>query len=1127
MDPQRVKDIFFAVCEAPLADRGQLIERMCGGDEPLRHEVEALLSAASSSASPSEFLEKPVWGRVLDINRPGLLAAPAQAGGSSVQDSDCPAPAPNSGQTGAVAAAAAGLALPETAASVPVTEGPGTQLGPYKLLQRIGEGGFGVVYMAEQEKPVRRLVALKIIKLGMDTRSVIARFEQERQALAMMDHPHIARVFDAGATHAGRPYFVMELVRGIPVTEYCDQYNLTARQRCELFISVCQAVQHAHTKGIIHRDLKPSNVLVTLHDGKPVPKVIDFGIAKATGGKLTDRTLFTEFRAMIGTPAYMSPEQAELSGLDIDTRSDIYSLGVMLYELLTGTTPFDERTLVGSGYDEMRRIIREVEPPRPSARVSGLSFDGSDGRLLIAHSRLEDDARGANRKSEIGNRKSSVLDIARRRHTDPQTLVRSIRGDLDWIVMACLEKDRTRRYETASALAADLQRHLRDEPVLATPPSQAYRLRKFIRRNRGKVYAGAAVAAVLLLGGVGTTVGFVWALGERDRAVLAETTATQRAVELKQVSDFQAQMLSQVDPTQAGKLLEEDVNAKFEAALARAGVPEHERGAQIEQFTGQWRRVNHTDAARELIDRTILKPASAAIDRQFKDQPLVDAHLRQVLADRYRDLGLYDAALPLQEQALATRRHLLGEEDPNTLSSVNNMGYLLQALGKLSEAEPFYREALETMRRVLGEEHSDTLAATNNMGYLLQAQGKLSEAEGYYRGALENYRRTLGDEHPDTLTSINNMGVLLKAEGKLNEAEAYFREALEKRRRALGDEHPHTLASINNLARGLQAQGKLAEAEGYYHEALDQYRRVLGDEHPDTRIAITNMGGLLIAQGKLIEAEPYLREALEQARRVLGEEHPDTLGSIHNMGFLLKAQGRLAEAEPYFREALEKLRAVLGEEHPDTLISIMNIGALLRAQGKLSEAEGYYREALENSRRVLGAEHPNTLTATNNMGVLLRTQGKLAEAEGYCREALETSRRVLGDDHPDTLSSIYNMGALRLAQAKLVEAEPYFREALTGYQKKLGPAHWQTGDCEARLGKVLAGLSRPAEAEMHLLAAEPVMRTAQGVPPGRYADCVTAIIDLYEKWHAAEPDAGYDAKAAEWRSGIDSTQTVP
>jgi non-specific serine/threonine protein kinase/serine/threonine-protein kinase len=495
-------------------------------------------------------------------------------------------------------------------------------------------------------------------------------------------------------------------------------------------------------------------------------------------------------------------------------------------------------------------------------------------------------------------------------------------------------------------LVRDLQRYLADEPVEARPPSAAYRFKKYVIRNKSLVAAAGTVAAALVLGLIGT----LWqARAARDQAARADERAkaadesakaeADRASELKLVSDFQAGMLAQINPTKAGKELTANVTAKFAAALAKAKIPEADRPALIESFRAHWSRVNATDAARELINRTILKPAIKSIDEKFKDQPLVDAQLRQALANRYRDLGLFDEAMPLQESALATRRRVLGEEHPDTLVSLGNMGRQLESQGKLAEAELCFREALEKFRRVLGEEHPDTLVLVNNMGTLLWSEGKLAEAEPYYFEALEKNRRVRGEDHPETLVAINSMGVLLWTQGKLAEAEPYLREALQKRRRLLGEEHPNTLNSINNMGFLLKAQGKLLEAEPYLREALEKFRRVLGEEHPTTLIAIDNTGSLLRDQGKLAEAEPYLREALEKFRRVLGKEHPETLVSASNLGTLFQAQGKPVEAEILFREVLEARNRSLAPS--DWLIASarLNLGGSLLGQKKFAEAE--------------------------------------------------------------------------------------------------------------------------------------------------------------------------------------------
>jgi serine/threonine protein kinase/tetratricopeptide (TPR) repeat protein len=715
---------------------------------------------------------------------------------------------------------------------------------------------MGTVYAAEQIEPIRRKVAIKVIRPGMDSGHVIARFEAERQALAMMDHPNIARVLDAGETGDGRLYFAMDLVSGEPITEYCDRHTLATEDRLGLFVPVCQAVQHAHRRGIIHRDLKPSNILVATTDGKPIPVVIDFGIAKATTVPLTDRTLLTRHGQLIGTPAYMSPEQAEAGPLGVDTRSDIYSLGVILYELLAGRPPFEPEVWRTASPADVQRILRDQEPPLPSTSLSTPSGDSKT--------------------------------IARRRRTEPGTLVRQLKGELDWIVSKAMDKDPGRRYETANDLALDITRHLRDEPVEARPPSTAYRIRKYIKRNSIVITVATTVLATLLGA-------LIYSNAQRTRAQDAHD-------ESKAVTGFLADMLASVDPGERG---------------------------------------------REVTVRRILDEASAGIGEEFAARPRIEARLRSTIGRSYTALGAYEQGESNQRRALELQRALLGEQHPETLRSKYDLAHTVKWRGSYREADSLFRETLEVQRRVLGDDHPETLDTRDGLAGLLERQSRYEEARAIYAENLEVRLRRLGEQDASTLLNMNSLAWVHWRMGHYSKAESLASRALDLSRQNFGEEHPYTAECRDTLANVYFRQGRLEESGRLHRENLAARRKAFGDEHPKTLYSMHNLAYACVKQGRYEEAEALLREGLATFKRVMGSDHVQTWVFANSLAWAAREQGHYAEAESLYRWTLDGKREVFGNDHRSTLSTLFDFACLLAVQGRREEALDALRQTVE------------------------------------------------------------------------------------------------------------------------------------------------------------------------------------
>ncbi len=1104
------RDVFISALQKEPSERSAYLDSACAGNPALRRRIDSLLKAHDD---PDDFLELPPDVDATSVDSLGQ-ERPSTLGFDDAIPDDTPASTPEAdleaSPTNDIPAGSTVAAAPR-----PNAEEPGSRIGHYKLLQKIGEGGMGIVYMAEQEKPVSRRVALKVIKPGMDTDQVVARFDAERQALAIMDHNNIAKVFDAGATESGRPYFVMELVSGIPITDFCDRANLSPRERLKLFIPVCQAIQHAHQKGIIHRDVKPSNILITLHDGKPVPKVIDFGIAKAISQRLTERTMFTQFGAIVGTLEYMSPEQAEMSGMDIDTRTDVYALGVVLYELLAGTTPLQRTSLREAAFAEILRRIREEEPPKPSKRLS----DSGE----------------------------SLASISAHRKTEPVRLAKLVRGELDWIVMKSLEKDRGRRYETASAFAQDIQRYLEGDPVEACPPSASYKLRKLARKHRAALATVGAFAIVLVIATAISAGLAVWANRERVRAVTAENSAKEQQVRAQEREQMAIDAVRRY-----GDVVRESAELKNDPGLAKL------RATLLKEPQAFFKRLrDRLQADRDTTPESLVRLAAAVFDL---------ALLTDEIGDREDALSGYLEALAIRDQL--GRLHPPATELERDLARVhNNIGALQSETGRPAEAIASYEAARAIWER-LARENRSVIAFQEGLAWCYHNTGILQSDTGRRAEAMESYERArairerLASENPsnialerDLAKNHNDIGSLQHASGRLEDALASYEKSRAIWER-LVKEDPSATAFHGGLAWSYHNIGILKSAIGRPTQALASQeharaiREFLVRENPsvtafqrDLARSHNDIGGLHHLSGRLVDA----LASLERARAIwarLASANPSVTAfqgglawSYHNIGILQSDMGRPAEAlESYeraraIRERLARENLSVTALQRDLAKSYSNIGGLREATGRPAAALA----AVERARAIwerLVRENPSATDfgeglawSYHNIGVLHRATGRRAEAmECFHRARAHWER--LARDHPDMVRFTSNLGGtldnmamidlderrFEVAWAKLILAIECQRKILAASPDQPGCRQFLAGHL-TNLIRAAEGLGRVTEAAAagrelaELEAADPARATLdvrlaavlKGQPPIDDSERLTLGHRAYEK----------------------------
>jgi eukaryotic-like serine/threonine-protein kinase len=957
----RVKNIHADAMERDPSARAAFLDSACGDDVDLRRQVESLLTAG---AEAGDFLIDPTHDD-----------SSSAAGFSRYRPDDFN-----------------GLIEP-----------PGTRMGRYTLQEPLGEGGFGTVYRAMQTEPVRRTVALKVIKPGMNSRHVVARFDAERQALAIMDHPHIARVFDAGATETGRPYFVMELVDGIPITRFCDENHLPLRDRLDLFIRVCRAVQHAHQKGIIHRDLKPSNVLVLSSNGRAVPKVIDFGVAKALHARLTDHTL-TEARQLLGTPAYMSPEQVE-NTLDVDTRADVYSLGVLLYELLTGAPAFDSKKLLSAGYTEMLHIICQVEPPKPSARRPEL------------------------------------------------------RGDLDWIVMKALEKDRDRRYASANALADDVQRHLRCEPVVAGPPTTRYRLGKFIRRHRALIGA-SGVSLVALVFGLGIAVmALLQTRTERDAAKQARIDADRSREQTATINQFLEDMLTSADTAQT--------------------------------------------EGEELTVRQVLDEAALRLRTADGDHPEIESALQRTIGRTYSMIGEYDQATPHLQRALELHEQIDGVNSVEAIQARLHLADNLLLAGDRDRSEELVRESLDMLRA--GEPLDQELLARHlhTLGRLSKIRNDFAAAADHLREAVELFRRIDVEKGP-LARALGDLGVVLMRTADYTEAEAVMREAIDMANALYGQRSARAVGIQAYLAILYRRTGRAAEAETMYGQVLDVQRTLHGPRHPLTVSTMVNLSAVLLDRRAYAEAETLLNEACDALPELHGADSFQYAIALAMRGRAQLQQDRLDAAAHSAQAALDVFVKALGPDHEYVATALLDLGAIEFRRKNTEAAETAFLRAQSIYERIHGKDSPLVGRTLEKLGDVAFSRGDPVAGAGLYRQALDIYVANFGERNVE-LADCRSAWARQEAERGSTEnAERLLREAIEIRTALPTRDPRAIREDQLTLGRLLAKQRKFQQAEAVLLTAAQHSDDATEASAIDLRPVIVEIVSLYEAWGRRE-----------------------